>query len=94
MEINKRELYNILVEEKFNGGSAVTKDPNYLKLDTGDDLKWPLLHSKELKFNPRIGISDTSETIKVRVDFFYTPLFFTSLFLLFPFFFRNFGNER
>ena len=85
MEINKRELYNIIVEEKFNGGSAVTKDPAYLKLDTGDDLKWPLLHSKKLKLNPRIGISDTSETIKVWVVLLFTALFFTSFFYFLPF---------
>jgi len=51
MEIEKRELYNFIVEEDFNGGYKVIKDPKYLKIRLPDQVKWPLADKYSLKYH-------------------------------------------
>ena len=60
IEITSRELYNILVEEKFTGGSCVINDKNYLKLKIPSGITWPLFDTH--KFNL---VREKTETIKV-----------------------------
>jgi len=51
MEIEKRELYNFIVEEDFNGGYKVIKDSKYLKIKLPDKVRWPLLDKYNLKYH-------------------------------------------